>query len=218
VANPQQTYTFLFIGLMMDIFKEVQTAYDQMVFEYAKRNHSNMADNLVVLAQELIQYIGQNGHILEVGCGTGRDMSWFEAQKSIITGIDLSMGMLMYARKEVHGSLASMNMRHLGFCTGYFDGAWCCASLLHLPKTEAIYTLQEIRRVLKLEGMLVLSVQKGNGEGWEDSYVPEVKRFFARYQPDEMRNILLNNGFSIRKASSSQEGNREWLSFVCIAK
>jgi ubiquinone/menaquinone biosynthesis C-methylase UbiE len=203
---------------MMDTFKEVQNAYDQMVFEYAKRNHSNMADNLVVLGHELIQHIGQNGHILEVGCGTGRDMSWFETQRSIITGIDLSMGMLMYARKEVRGSLVSMNMRHLGFCTGYFDGAWCCASLLHLPKTEAVYTLQEIRRVLKPDGMLVLSIQKGAGEGWEDSYVPDVKRFFARYQPDEMRSILSNNGFSIRKANLSQETNRAWLSFVCIAK
>ena len=202
----------------MDTFKEVQNAYDQIVLEYAKRNHANMADNLVVLAQELIQHIGQNGHILEVGCGTGRDMSWFESQRSTITGIDLSMGMLMYARKEVHGSLVSMNMRHLGFCAGYFDGAWCCASLLHLPKAEAAYTLQEIRRVLKLGGMLVLSIQKGTSEDWEESYVPGVKRFFARYQLDEMRNILSKNGFSIRKANSSQEMNREWLSFVCIAK
>lgn len=201
----------------MDTFKQVQTAYDQMVLEYAKRNHSNMADNLVVLAHDLIQHIGQNGHIIEVGCGTGRDMSWFEAQKSIVTGIDLSMGMLSFARKEVHGDLASMNMRYLAFCNACFEGAWCCASLLHLPKTEAIHTLQEIRRVLKSGGMLVLSIQKGHGEGWEDSYVPEVKRFFARYQPDEMRNILLNNGFSIRKAGSSQEGNREWLSFMCTA-
>lgn len=38
----------------MDTFKQVQTAYDQMVSEYAKRNHSNMADTLVVLAHDLI--------------------------------------------------------------------------------------------------------------------------------------------------------------------
>jgi ubiquinone/menaquinone biosynthesis C-methylase UbiE len=202
----------------MDTFKQVQAAYDQMVVEYAKRNHSNMADNLVVLAQELIQHIGINGQIIEVGCGTGRDMSWFETQRNTITGIDLSMGMLAYARKEVRGNLVSMNMRHLGFCSNYFDGAWCCASLLHLPKTDAVYTLQEIRRVLKLEGMLVLSIQKGTGEDWEDSYVPDVKRFFARYQQDEMKNILSDNGFSVRKADSSQEVDREWLSFVCIAE
>jgi ubiquinone/menaquinone biosynthesis C-methylase UbiE len=202
----------------MDTFKQVQTAYDQIVFEYAKRNHFNMADNLAELAQDLIQHIGPEGHIVEIGCGTGRDMSWFEAQGNIITGIDLSMGMLSYARKQVHGNLVSMNMRYLGLCNSYFDGAWCCASLLHLPKTEAVHALQEIRRILKSGGMLVLSTQKGTGEGWESSYVPGISRFFARYQSDEMRSILSHNGFSIRKANSSQAVNREWLSFVCIAK
>jgi len=202
----------------MNTFKEMQTAYDQMVFEYAKTNHFKMPENLVVLAQELIQYIGQNGHIVEVGCGTGRDMSWFEAQNANIIGIDLSMGMLTYARKEVRGNLVSMNMRYLGFCNDYFDGAWCCASLLHLPKNEAVYALQEIKRVLKSSGMLVLSVQKGTNESWEDSYVPNVKRFFARYQSEEMKDILSNIGFSIHKLNSSLAINREWLSFVCTAK
>lgn len=202
----------------MDTFKQVQTAYDQIVLEYAKRNHFSMADNLVGLAQDLIQHTGQKSHIVDVGCGTGRDMSWFEAQGSIITGIDLSMGMLTYAQKQVHGNLVSMNMRYLGFCNNHFDGAWCCASLLHLPKTEAVYALQEIRRILKSGGMLVLSIQKGTGEGWESGYVPGVNRFFARYQSDEMRSILSNNGFAIRQVNLSQEVNREWLSFVCIAK
>ena len=202
----------------MNTFKEMQIAYDQMVVEYAKTNHFKMPENLVVLAQELIQYVGKNGNIVEVGCGTGRDMSWFEAQNANITGIDLSTGMLTYARKEVRGNLVSMNMRYLGFCSDYFDGAWCCASLLHLPKNEAVYALQEIKRALKSNGMLVLSVQKGTNESWEDSYVPNVKRFFARYQPEEMKDILSNIGFSIHKVNSSLAINREWLSFVCTAK
>ena len=202
----------------MDVYKQVQTGYDKIVLEYAKRNHSKMADNLVVLAQELIQHIGQNGHIVEIGCGTGRDIAWFESQSATITGIDLSMGMLQYARKNVHSDLFSMNMRYLGFCDSYFDGAWCCASLLHLPKTEAVFALQEIRRIVKSGGMLVLSVQAGNGEEWGESYVPGVKRFFARYQINEMRDILSKNGFSVRKTDSSRDGLREWLSFVCVAE
>lgn len=202
----------------MNTFKEMQAAYDQMVFEYAKTNHFKMPENLGVLARELIQYIGQNGRIIEVGCGTGRDMSWFEAQNANVTGIDLSVGMLKYARKEVRGNLVGMNMRYLGFCNNFFDGAWCCASLLHLPKNEAMFALQEIKRVLKPNGMLVLSIQKGTDESWEDSYVPTVKRFFARYQPDEMKDILSSIGFSIRQVNSSLAINREWLSFTCTAK
>jgi len=201
----------------MNIFEQVQSGYDQIVLEYAKRNHSAMAENLVFLAQELIQHVGTKGYILDMGCGTGRDMAWFESQNANILGIDLSMGMLRYAQANVQGNLISMNMRHLGFCTEIFDGIWCCASLLHLPKSEAIFALQETHRILKTDGMLVLSVQEGSGEQWEESYVPNVKRFFARYQANEMKDLLLDNGFSVRKYGSSNAVQRNWLSFVCIA-
>ena len=202
----------------MDLYRQVQNTYDRIVVEFAKRNHFNMADNLVLLAQEMIQHVGENGNLIDIGCGTGRDMTWFESQGNAVTGVDLSMGMLAYARENVHGDLIAMNMRNLGFCDSYFDGVWCCASLLHLPKAEAIYAIQEIHRILKFGGMLILSVQEGNGEGWEDGSIPEAKRFFARYQDNEMRNILSKNKFVVLKTGSSQTTERNWLSFTCIAK
>jgi len=61
-------------------------------------------------------------------------MAWFESQGLTVTGIDLSTGVLAYARGQVRGNLLAMNMTHLGFRTAHFDGAWCCASLLHVPK------------------------------------------------------------------------------------
>jgi ubiquinone/menaquinone biosynthesis C-methylase UbiE len=201
----------------VDIYKQVQAGYDRIVLEYAKRNHSKIADNLIVLAQDFIQRIGQNSHILEVGCGTGRDMAWFESQGVTVTGVDLSISMLQYARKYVQGNLFSMNMCNLALPSSYFDGAWCCASLLHLPKIHAALALQEIHRALKRDGMLILSIQEGNGEEWEESYLPGVKRFFARYQSEEMKNILHKNGFIVTKTISSHENLRNWLSFTCIA-
>ncbi len=202
----------------MDLYQKVQAAYNQIVLDFAQRNHFYMADNLVALAHEMVQHIGQKGSLVDIGCGTGRDMAWFESQGILITGIDLSMGMLAYARENVHGSLVSMNMRYLGFRDACFDGAWCCASLLHLPKTEAEFALQEIHRILKVGSWLILFVQEGNGEGWEEGSVSGIKHFFARYQGEEMRPILSRNGFTVLKTDSSQTPRRKWLSFVCVAK
>jgi len=202
----------------MDIYRQVQNTYDHIVLDFAKRNHFSMADNLVTLAQELTKHIGQSGRLVDVGCGTGRDMAWFELHRITTIGVDLSMGMLTYAREYVRGELVSMNMRNLGFRNAFFDGVWCCASLLHLPKADAVFALQEIRRILKLGGMFILSIQEGNNEGWEDGSIPGAQRFFARYQENEMRNMLSTNKFAILKIDSSQTAERNWLSFVCIAK
>lgn len=203
---------------MADLSKRMAAAYDQMVEAYARRNHAGMADNLVTLAQQLISEAGSHVHILDVGCGTGRDIAWLEAQGVTVTGIDLSAGMLAYARQHVAGGLAQMNMQQLAFQTGQFDGVWCCASLLHLPKQAAPEALREMRRVLKTNCRLALSVQAGTGEGWEDGYVKGVQRFFARYTVEELSALLTHNGFEVRKISSAQTGARNWLSLLCVAR
>jgi ubiquinone/menaquinone biosynthesis C-methylase UbiE len=202
---------------MNDVYKQNQNAYDQIVLEFARRNHANLDGNLLALAQKLVQHVGRDGHIIEIGCGTGRDMVFFESQGIIVTGLDLSAGMLAYARQQVRGGLALMNMCQLGFRDANFDGAWSCASFLHVPKQAAPTALQEMQRVLKPGGILILSIQEGNTESWEEAYVAGVKRFFARYQADEMKNMLTNNGFFVREVGSFHDNNRDWLTFVCIS-
>ena len=200
------------------IFKHMRNAYDRIVQEYALRNHDVFPENLAAIAQMLIEHAGQNGHIVDIGCGTGRDMVWFEAHGVKVTGIDLSPGMLVFARRHVHGCLGLMNMCHLGFASNSFDGAWCCASLLHLPKHSAPRALNELRRVLKIGSMMVLELQEGSGETWEESYVPGVNRFVARYQPDEIIELVSGCGFSLQQTDRAQNGERKWLSCVCIAE
>jgi ubiquinone/menaquinone biosynthesis C-methylase UbiE len=217
-GNSLHIYLSGYAKQMIDISRQVQAAYDQIVLTYADRNHGTMADNLIALAERLVRHTGRGAHIIDVGCGTGRDMAWFESHGLAVTGIDLSSGMLAYARRQVSGHLLAMHMCHLGFRHAQFDGAWSCAALLHVPKREASDALGEIRRVLKSGGMLIVSLQEGNGESWEEGYVPGIWRFFARYQADEMRRMLCSAGFSVNDMGSSHGNNRDWLSCVCIAQ
>jgi ubiquinone/menaquinone biosynthesis C-methylase UbiE len=157
----------------------------------------------------------RGGLCLDLGCGTGRDLAWLTSQQLRVCGADFSVGMLAEARKIVTCPLAQMDMRALGFADNTFDGLWCNAALLHLPKLEAPRALQEMRRVLRKDGWLGVAVQQGASEGLElNPYTQAGERFFARYSMTEMTQLLSINGFIVMKALTEATPQRTWLRFM----
>src|SRR6266496_4582702 len=84
-----------------------------------------------------------------------------------------------------------MDMVHLSFPNDAFDAVYALNSMLHLPKKEFPIALQNIRKVLKPNGLFFLGVYGGyDFEGiWEDdSYDP--KRFFALYSDEYLKQTV----------------------------
>ncbi len=198
------------------VTKRMQAAYDQIASQYAKINGA-MPEPLIALAGRFLSLTGHNPRIVDVGCGAGRDMAWFEHQGVQVTGMDLSGGMLHQARLQVQGHLLQMDMRHLAFRTASYDGLWCTASLLHLPKPTVPTALVEFRRVLRPGGVLFLAVQEGTGEHWERSPYGTVDRLFARYTSEEMVHLLTKYGFTIHEQAADTAGVRHWLQFLATS-
>jgi ubiquinone/menaquinone biosynthesis C-methylase UbiE len=191
-----------------------QATYDKIAPAFAKTN-AEMPENLLRDAQKFIETLPKNGPCLDLGCGAGRDTAWFEQQGLNILSADLSIGMLNETRKITSRPLAQMDMRHLGFAANSFAGVWCNAALLHLPKAEAPQALQEMQRILCPDGILSIAVQAGTGEQLEENPYESGKgeRFFARYQMDEMTQMLAAQGFTILAAEKTFS-HKEWLRFL----
>jgi ubiquinone/menaquinone biosynthesis C-methylase UbiE len=197
------------------ISQRIEAVYDRIAAEYAASD-GKMLPSLVERGTLFLSSIGPGARVLDVGCGAGRDMAWMEAQGFHVTGVDLSTGMLDQARRLVQGKLLHMDMSHLAFPPASFEGIWCNASLLHIPKAQAPEVLGQMHRVLIPGGWLYFSLQEGDGERWEVTRFG-VERFFARYVSEEAEALLSQTGFSVDKRYQDQTGLRPWLNFLARA-
>jgi ubiquinone/menaquinone biosynthesis C-methylase UbiE len=204
--------------------KEVEVtreSYGQIAQTYAQVS-AVMSEDLIAHAEKFIDLLepsfGPNSHILDVGCGPGRDMAWFENHNVNVTGVDDTQAMLEIARTKVRGSLVQSDMRKMPFKAHSLDGIWCNASLLHLPKSDSPTALLEFKRILKPNGILFLAVQEGEGENLETREVyGENQRFFARYTTPEMTGLLEVAGFEVLNGHTYQTHDRIWIRFLTRA-
>lgn len=182
--------------------------YDRIAARFDRLN-AEMPDSLVGLGSRVLAALPQHPLILDVGCGPGRDMAWFEARGASMTGIDISMEMLARARKRTRGTLAQMDMRHLDFGDASYDAVWAIASLLHIPKANAPTVVSEFRRVAKGRGVVAVAVKRGAGEGWVQH--PEGQRYFAYYEPAELESLLALADLKTESIETAPGRDCEWL-------
>ena len=157
-----------------------------------QRNKSEMEDWKVAERAEFLALLQseQKQSLLEVGAGHGRDSKFFQENDFQVTCIDLSHEMVKLCRQKGLNAHV-MDMLALGFPDASFDAVYSLNSLLHLPKIELPIVLQNIRRVLKTNGLFFLGMYGGfDFEGiWEkDSYDP--KRFFSFHSDEDLERVV----------------------------
>lgn len=180
-----------------DITQINRSAYDQVAGQYA-RTHAEMTADMERFAARFLARLPAGARMLDLGCGAGRDLAWFQERREQVYGADFSSGMLRQARQVTQALLVQADMRRLCYASGSFGGLRCIAALLHLPKADAPAAVAEMARVLVPGGFLHITMQKGQGEGLETShYDPPVDRFYSSYDMESFCALLENAGFVI---------------------
>ena len=191
-------------------------SYDTHADDFAERwFHFRLEDQV----HRFVAHLRRGAHVLDVGCGVGRDVGHFQELGFEVTGTDRSSGMLAEARRRVAAPFVQADMRHLPFANASFDGLWVCASLLHLPKADALAVLQECRRVAG-HGHIFLAVKEGQGERWVTSHEGQ-SVFFAYYHPAEIELLVERAGFRVLEAWEDPPGpgqTENWLEVIGRAR
>lgn len=101
--------------------------------------------------------LNMKGDILDLGCGDGAlAKELFSVGRNII-GIDISRKALKFASKFSNIKWVLGDVKELPFCSNSLDYVIASELIEHLTYNEAIKMLQEIRRVLKSDGKILLT-------------------------------------------------------------
>lgn len=104
--------------------------------------------------------------VLDVGCGTGRDLLAFRSAGCEVTGIDPSSAMIGLARKRLGKSarLLQCGVEEIRTPGRRWNGIWAMACLLHLPLVRQEPALAGLIRRLAPGGLLTAWVKSSAGQ------------------------------------------------------
>jgi SAM-dependent methyltransferase len=102
--------------------------------------------------------------LLDLGCGPGRDLAYFQGLGHIAIGVDGSTQFADMARAHSGAEVWVQDFIDLNLPEAQFDGVFANASLFHVPKDSIETTLAALWRALLPGGVLFASNPRGNDE------------------------------------------------------
>ncbi len=151
-------------------------------------------------------------HILDAGCGSGRDAKAFLEAGYQVTALDASEKICKEAEKLIKRKVICIRFEELQF-QQEFDGIWACASLLHVPYEEISGVLKRLREALKEDGILYASFKYGKGMRMDQN------RIFYDYEEALLESLMGNNCFAVENIFRTRDvrkgrENEQWVNVL----
>lgn len=151
--------------------------------------------------------------IVDVGSGSGRDGLIFQEAGKEVFCVDASETMIQISsNKGLKSFLAEFDK--LPFEDSSIDGVWSYTALLHVPKNDIKYALNEIFRILKLGGVFALGLIEGDTEGYINSAGEDMPRWFSFYKKEEVVDLCKMHGFELVYFESFKPHSRVYLNLI----
>ena len=138
--------------------------------------------------------------ILDLGCGSGRDLRLFASEGFIAIGVDYSYPLLNLSQQRAGQPVVLGDLVSLPFADQSFDATWAIGSLLHVEPVQLPKALKEIRRVLKPDGFLFSSMKRGHG-----TCLDQFGRRSFLYEPEEWGDAVKQAGFCVAELREAVE-------------
>ena len=130
-----------------------------------------------------LSFIPKDGHILDFGCGPGRDTRYFLDKGYDVEAADGSEEMCKAASEYTGIDVKHMMFENLDD-TEKYDGIWASASILHVPSLQLPDVIVKMAAALKPDGIIYISFKYGDFEGERNG------RYFTDQTERSLKSII----------------------------
>jgi SAM-dependent methyltransferase len=145
-------------------------AYDKDAAAFAKDWHEQPPP--VDLYDVVTRFFVKGGTAADIGCGSGREVAWLNANGYPATGFDASDGLLAEARSRypalpfIHAELPELS----GIAANSFDNVLCETVVMHLAPSAVAPSVARMVDIAKPGGLFYLSWRVTDGADLRDAH------------------------------------------------
>ena len=165
----------------------------------------------------LLKNLKPSAHILDLGCGSGRDSKAFIQKGYKVTAIDGSSELCKIASAYIGQQVICKQFKDLHE-RNLYDAVWACASILHIPSADLPHIISNISNALKAGGYFYASFKHGDFEGERNG------RYFTDMTEKSLRSLVgpffhleIIEMFLTEDVRSGHEGE-QWLNTIIKKK
>ncbi|MCP3891369.1 MAG: methyltransferase domain-containing protein [Desulfobulbaceae bacterium] len=150
--------------------------------------------------------------VLDIGCGSGRDLRWLSERGFKPTGFERSPNLAAMARRHSHCPVIEGDFCRYDFSSLQFDALVLVGALVHLSKPELPAIFRSICQALVQSGCVLLTLKEGSGsKTFKDG------RVFTLWSREELESIFADINLEIVRFTRSTSKLRiddVWLGYV----
>ncbi len=180
----------------MDPKDIVRNGYDIVAEKYVSKRFEDLTE--MSFLPEFADCIPKGGKVLDLGCGAGIPFTQYLSDRFEATGIDISSKQIDLARKNVpNATFLCGDMTNMKFLNTEFHGVLAFYSIIHVPRDEHNTLFQEIYRILKIDGVVLMSLHsKDDPESIYDDFF-DTKMYWSGFDAKTNLKLLKQVGFHI---------------------
>jgi len=174
----------------------VYKVYDKIAKWFSENRYTGLLEQHYL--DTLIDKIGPQGTILDLGCGTGKPILEYLLTRGLsVTGVDASTQMLEIAKANFPSTdFVLQDMRQLEL-NRTFDAIIAWDSFFHLPASDQPAMFGIFAGHLNPNGIILFTSGTGHGEAWGMNGGENL--FHASLDSAEYESLLKQNDFKVLK-------------------